>query len=74
MLQPEEIAKIHSYLISGANHLCNSDRSNRTICLGGRKFQLDVWYQMGIISAPTNEALEIAMRDASVKPEKHICG
>ncbi|WP_009630145.1 hypothetical protein [Synechocystis sp. PCC 7509] len=73
MLQPEEIAKIHSYLISGANHLCNSDRSNRTICLGGRNFQLDIWHKMGIISEPTNEALAIAMREASVEPEKHIC-
>ena len=74
ILLVEEMAKIHGYLISGKNHLCNDDRTNDTICLGGRKFQLDAWHQMGIISEPTNEALAIAMRDAGVKPEKHICG
>lgn len=73
ILQPKEIAKIHSYLVCGTNHLCNSDCTNNTVCLGGRKFQLDVWYQMGIISEPTNEALAIAMGDAGVEPESHIC-
>ncbi len=73
MLPATEMAKIHSYLVSGTNHLCNSDRTNRTICLGGRNYQLDIWYQMGVISQPSNEALEIAMRDAGVEPEGHIC-
>ncbi len=72
-LLPEKMAEIHTYLLLGTNHLCNSDCTNNTICLGGRKFQLDVWYQMGVISEPTSEALAIAMRDAGIEPEKHIC-
>ena len=73
ILPAKKIAEIHTYLLSGTNHLCNSDRTNRTICLGGRKFQLESWHRLGIISEPTAEALAIAMRDAGVKPEKHIC-
>ena len=73
ILRPEAMSKIYDYLISGTNHLCNSDRTNRTICLGGRNFQLDIWHKMGIIEQPTNEALAIAMREANVEPKKHIC-
>jgi hypothetical protein len=72
MLPAKQMTEIYAYLRSGANHLCNSDRTNNTVCLGGRKFQLESWYQMGVINEPTNEALAVAMRDAGVKPEKHI--
>ncbi len=73
-LLADKTAEIHAYLLSGTNHLCHSNRSNNTICLGGRKFQLTSWHRLGIISEPTNEALAIAMRDAGVEPEGHISG
>ncbi len=73
LLSPEEMAEIYVYLLSGTNHLCNSDRTNNTVCLGGRKFQLTSWHRLGVIGEPTNEALAIAMRDAGVEPESHIC-
>lgn len=74
MLSPATMAEIQSYLLSGTNHLCHSDRTNSTVCLGGRNFQLTVWHRIGIICEPTNEALADAMRDAGIKPKKHICG
>lgn len=72
LLLPDKMAEIHTYLLSGTNHLCHNDRTNRTVCLGGRKFQLTSWHCLGIIMAPTSEALAIAMRDAGVEPEGHI--
>lgn len=69
-----EMSKIHKYLFEGTNHLCHSDRSNQTICAGGRQWQLEIWHCIGRIKAPTNEALAEAMRAAGVEPEKHICG
>lgn len=74
MLSPATMAEIQNYLISGTNHLCHNDRTNDTVCQGGRKFQLKVWHRMGIICEPTNEALANAMRDTGVEPKKHICG
>ncbi len=73
ILSAKKMAEIYTYLLSGTNHLCNSDRTNNTICLGGRKFQLTSWHRLGVISAPTSESLAIAMRDAGVEPESHIC-
>lgn len=73
LLSPEKMAEIYVYLLSGTNHLCHSDRTNNTVCLGGRKFQLTSWHCLGVISEPTNEALAIAMSDAGVKPKGHIC-
>lgn len=73
-LRPSAMAKIFQYLIGGANHLCHSDRSNNTVCLGGRHWQLEMWCSMGWITEPTNEALAEAMRSAGIKPEKHIAG
>jgi len=68
------MASVYGYLLEGQNHLCHSDRSNETVCLGGRKVTLETWYLMGKISAPTNEALAEAMRAAGVEPKEHING
>lgn len=71
-LSCEKMLEIYSYLLHGTNHLCHNDRSNKTICAGGRRWQLEMWYSMGIISAPTNKALAQAMKQAGIKLAKHI--
>jgi hypothetical protein len=71
-LQPEVIAEIHQYLLRGQNHYCHSDPTNHTICRGGRNYQLETWCRMGVIAAPTDEALRLAMEAAGVKPRSHI--
>ena len=71
-LSCEKMLEIYSYLLSGTNHLCHNDRTNKTICAGGRRWQLEIWHSTGIISAPTNKALARAMKKAGVKPAKHI--
>lgn len=73
-LPPKEMAEIYSYLFEGINHLCHSDRSDKTICLGGRNWALETWHSIGVINAPTNEALAEAMRAHGVEPKEHING
>lgn len=73
-LPPDTMSEIYSYLFGGTNHLCHSDRSDNTVCLGGRKVTLETWYLMGKISAATNEALAEAMRRHGVEPKEHING
>lgn len=65
-------AEILAYLGEGQNHLCHSDRTNRTVCRGGRTVQLRLMFVRGIISAPTDEALAEAMRRAGIEPGNHI--
>lgn len=71
-LSCEKMLEIYSYLLRGTNHLCHNDLSSKTICTGGRRWQLKMWHSMGIISAPTNVALAKAMKQAGVEPAKHI--
>lgn len=71
-ISPREMARIHGDLLQGVNHLCHSDRSNNTICRGGRQVQLQMWCSLGRISAPTNQALAEAMRAHGVEPAAHI--
>lgn len=70
-LPPDKMIEIYEYLAGGTNHLCHGDRSDQTICLGGRTWALETWHSMGIISAPTNEALADAMRRHGVEPKEH---
>lgn len=71
-LPPERMEEIRGYLIKGVNHMCHSDQSNRTVCVGGRKYTLEIWHRLGWISAPTNEALRLAMSLSGVHPKRHI--
>lgn len=71
-LRLKYMEKVYGYLLEGKNHLCHSDRTNQTVCLGGREEQLRMWHLIGRISAPTNEALAEAMRAAGVEPKEHI--
>jgi hypothetical protein len=67
-----KMLEIYSYLMDGTNHLCHSDRTDNTICVGGRNFQLQFWYEAGIISEPTNEALKEAMLKNGITPNDGI--
>lgn len=60
-LSPERMLEIYSYLFQGFNHSCHSDRTNSTVCFGGREVQLRFFTAMGWIEEPTNEALARAM-------------
>lgn len=71
-LTPEKMRQIAVYLSRGKNHYCHSDRTNRTICRGGRDLQLRLWTSQRIIAEPTDEALAAAMRKAGVEPGPHI--
>lgn len=71
-LHPDKLTEIQGYLISGTNHFCHQDKSNQTVCRGGRDYQLKIWFKMGIISEPTHESLIITMRRMGVEPEDHI--
>lgn len=73
-LRPERMAEIQSYLLNGTNHMCHSDRSNESVCYGGRQWQLEMWYRLGIITSPTNEALCEAVRKVGIEPGAHITG
>lgn len=58
--------EIKLQLIKGINQICHHD-DNKTICRGGRNFQLQVFFRMGVIEAETDEALKQAMERAGVK-------
>jgi hypothetical protein len=53
-------AEIQVSLLTGSNQLCHHD-NDKTICRGGREFQLQYWHRMGVIAEPTDEALQAAM-------------
>lgn len=71
-LSPDRLATIKCYLIEGQNHFCHCDRTNKTLCRGGRLYQLEIWSDFGRIDSPTHEALDKAMRDLGVTPSQHI--
>ena len=71
-LGDDKMAEIRAYLERGQNHLCHSDRSNQTICRGGRNYQLEAFCRRGWIAAPTDEALQAAMRAMGIDPKGHI--
>lgn len=71
-LSSDRLGEIIGYLARGTNHLCHSDQSNETVCRGGRDIQLRHMVALGMIEAPTDEALAKAMRAAGVEPGNHI--
>lgn len=71
-LGEEKMEQIRDYLFKGTSHFCHGDQRNKTICRGGREFQLSMWHRLGFIEAPTNEALKKAMDAAGIKPKGHI--
>lgn len=71
-LSPAYLSNICQYLLEGENHLCHSVRHEKRVCWGARQWQLEVFYRLGRIDAPTNEALAEAMRTFGVEPQSHI--
>lgn len=67
-LGPEKMNEIYGYLLQGTNHLCHSDRTNHTICRGGRDWQLTMLARLGLIAQPSDAALEGAMLERGVIP------
>jgi hypothetical protein len=71
-LDEAKISQITDYLISGENHQCHAPqlKGNRPThtCRGGRNLTLRAWAAAGIIDAPTDEALERAMRARGIEP------
>lgn len=68
----ERMTEIYSYLLDGLNHFCHSDDSNKTICKGGRQWQLQMWFNIGIISEPTEQALIEEMAKYGIQAASHI--
>jgi hypothetical protein len=71
-LTKERIEEIKNYIMSGLNHLCHSDITDKTVCYGGRKFQLDYLYKTGFILEPTHKALYEAMKLIGIEPNQSI--
>lgn len=64
----DRLGEIQSNAIRGVNQLCHSalDRRGRQrpiVCRGAREYQLMIWCRMGLIDAPTDEALASRMRE-----------
>ncbi len=70
-LSPFRRVEIVAYLLQGTNQLCHHDE-DRTVCRGGRDYQLQCWHRMGMIEEPTDEALREAMREVGVEPKRHV--
>lgn len=65
-LAPGRREEISMMLLSGTNQICH--KGNKSICRGGRDFQLQCWSRMGIIAEPTDAALAEAMATARTRP------
>ena len=66
MLSSERWGDIYKYLLEGVNHICHS--TGKHVCRGGRDWQLNVWFNMGMIEEATDTALFQAMKKAGVEP------
>lgn len=66
IVSPQRWAAIYKYLLGGVNHVCHS--TSKHVCRGGRDWQLNIWWNIGIISEPTDAALFEAMRKEGVEP------
>ncbi len=70
-LAPGRHAEIEQNLLNGINQLCHHD-NDKTVCRGGRDFQLQIFHRLGIIPEPTDAALREAMKKAGVEPGSHV--
>lgn len=71
-LAPGRLVEIQEYLMHGTPHICHTPQIQGSkmefACRGGRDFQLQIWHRMGIISAPTDQALADEMRKRGFDP------
>lgn len=71
---PQRLAEIQAYLLQGNTHLCHSPdqaepashKRNTHACRGGRDWQLQIWHRLGFLDQPTDEALDLAMRQMGI--------
>jgi len=68
VLDIEKHREIIEYLLEGRNHLCHSDRTNNTVCYGGRKLQLQMFYLKGYLKEPTHVELVRVQRSIGIEP------
>lgn len=59
-LRESRRTEIKVMLLKGTNQMCHHD-DNKTICRGGRDFQLQCFARMGLIPEPADKALKEAM-------------
>ncbi len=57
-LAPGRLEEIQLYLLQGQQHICHTHDDQA--CRGGRDLQLQIFSRLGLIAAPTDEALRIA--------------
>lgn len=73
-LTPERWGDIIEYILRGVPHLCHSPgptgKAHELACRGARNYVLTFWARIGLITEPTDEALESAMRACGIDPEK----
>jgi len=67
-----QMAQYYQNLIDFGNHICHSDDTRKTICRGGREWQLNFLHSVAVIEAPTHKELISVMRASGVEPEAHI--
>ncbi len=70
-LGQRKMEEICRYLVAGENHICHY--TSDSVCKGGRDFQLNLWFELGMITSPTNEALANEMESLGIEPKQHIC-
>jgi hypothetical protein len=68
-LAPGRMAEILGYLVRGITHLCHTG-GNKWACRGGRDYQLQTWYRLGLIADPTDESLARAMDALGLDPPR----
>ena len=61
---PDLVAKLMLTIISEKNHICHT--TSTTICRGSRDYQLEIYYRLGVLEAPTDKAWKKAL-DSSKK-------
>jgi hypothetical protein len=61
-LTPARHAEIRQNLLNGINQICH--HGSKSICRGGRDYQLEIFHRLGLIDAPTDEALAARIQEA----------
>ena len=54
-LSPGREVEIREYLLQGTNHICHT---TDLVCTGGREYQAEMWYRIGMLKEPTVACLE----------------
>jgi hypothetical protein len=68
-------AQVEQRVLTIGSQTCHSTgakygRPDTHLCRGGRDFQLQIFYRLGFLEAPTDEAWEKRCRELNVEPPK----